>query len=112
MATGITSLTPRGPITPVRAGKWPDSSDAFKCTYYTCAVAQLNLYVSDDLAERLKQEARKARLPLSRYVLTLLSTTPDGGWPEGYFETVCGFLREDFAEPEDRLPKPVEVREG
>ena len=32
-------------------------------------VAQLNLYVSDDLADRLKREARKAHLPLSRYVL-------------------------------------------
>jgi len=75
-------------------------------------VAQLNLYVSDDLAERLKLEARKAHLPLSRYVLSLLSSTPEGGWPASYFESVCGFLREDFPEPEDRIPETDEVREG
>jgi hypothetical protein len=75
-------------------------------------MAQLNLYVPDDLGERLRREARKAHLPLSRYVLSLLSTTVEAGWPAGYFETACGFLREDFPEPEDQFPEVVEAREG
>jgi hypothetical protein len=75
-------------------------------------MAQLNLYVPDDLRERLKREARKAHLPLSRYVLSLLSSTSEAGWPTGYFETACGFLREDFPEPVDEFPEAVEVREG
>jgi hypothetical protein len=75
-------------------------------------VAQLNLYVPEDLAERLKREARKARLPLSRYALSLLSTSRESDWPTGYFETACGFLREDFPEPEDQVPEAVEVPEG
>lgn len=75
-------------------------------------MAQLNLYVSDELAERLKQEARKAHLPLSRYVISLLSTTSESGWPANYFETACGFLHEDFPEPQDQLPESVEADEG
>ena len=75
-------------------------------------MAQLNLYVPDDLASRLKRDAKRAGLPLSRYVLSLLSTHREPGWPAGYFEKVCGFLREDFPEPEDRLPEPVEMPES
>lgn len=74
-------------------------------------MARVNLYVSDDLAERLKREARDAHLPLSRYLLSRLSVTPEGKWPAGYFESACGFLREDFPEPEDHLPEAVETRE-
>lgn len=73
-------------------------------------MAQLNVYVPEDLAERLKREARRARLPLSRYVLNVLAVHTGTGesWPQGYFEERCGFLKEDFPEPEDRLPEPVE----
>ena len=74
-------------------------------------MAQLNLYLSDDLAERLKREAREARIPLSRYVVSLLSVTPETAWPARYFETACGFLREDFPEPEDEVPEAVEFPE-
>ncbi len=73
-------------------------------------MAQLNLYVPEDLAARLKREARRVRQPLSRYVLALLLTRTETGqaWPPGYFETTCGFLKEDLPEPEDRFPEPVE----
>ena len=74
-------------------------------------MAQLNLYVPEDLAEELKRAARKARLPLSRYVLSLLSRQSDSGWPKDYFETACGFLHDDFPEPEDYFPEPVEVQD-
>ena len=70
------------------------------------------MYVPDDLAERLKREAHEAHLPLSRYVVSRLSDAHAAGWPAGYFETVCGFLREEFPEPEDRLPEAVEMGEG
>lgn len=75
-------------------------------------MAQLNLYVPDDVAAQLKQEARKAHLPLSRYLLSRLSTSADTGWPDGYFETACGFLHEEFPEPADRLPEAIELRES
>jgi hypothetical protein len=74
-------------------------------------MAQLNLYVPEDLASRLKREARRAGVPLSRYVVSLLSARKKSAWPPGYFEKTCGFLREDFPEPDDRAPEPVEASE-
>ncbi|HLK63197.1 MAG TPA: hypothetical protein VKU19_07140 [Bryobacteraceae bacterium] len=70
---------------------------------------QLNLYVSDDLASRLKRDARRAGLPLSRYVASLLAAPAEDVWPESYFEEVCGFLQEELPEPEDRLPETIEL---
>jgi hypothetical protein len=75
-------------------------------------VAQLNLYVPDDLATRLRREARKAGLPLSRYVLSILSHGAVTAWPAGYFTKTCGFLREDLREPEDLPPEPVGFSEA
>jgi hypothetical protein len=72
-------------------------------------VAQLNLYVPDDLAGRLKREAQRAGIPLSRYVLSLISAPAREGWPAGYFDKACGFLREEFPEPEDRLPEGIDT---
>jgi len=72
-------------------------------------VAQLNLYVPDDLADQLKRAARRAGLPLSRYIRSLLETGTEEKWPAGFFERTCGFLRGAFPEPEDRLPEPVET---
>jgi hypothetical protein len=75
-------------------------------------VAQLNIYVPDGLAERLKRDAQRAGIPLSRYVLSLISSPMAEGWPTGYFDKACGFLREDFPEPEDRLPESVDLAEN
>ncbi|HLH20838.1 MAG TPA: hypothetical protein VKX45_26670 [Bryobacteraceae bacterium] len=76
-------------------------------------MAQLNLYVPEDLAARLKREAQRAKVPLSRYVVSLLAAHTGAGpdWPKGYFENLCGFLSEDFPEPDDRMPEPVETIE-
>ena len=69
----------------------------------------LNLYLPDDIAAALKQEANSAKVPLSRYVLSLLAArAPGAGWPQGYIERVCGFLSEEMAEPADALPEPLE----
>jgi post-segregation antitoxin (ccd killing protein) len=46
-------------------------------------MAQLNLYVPDELASRLKAEARNANLPLSRYVVNQLTKDKADAWPEG-----------------------------
>ena len=72
-------------------------------------MAQLNLYVPPELAARLKRDARRAGLPISRYVVSLLSKPAESEWPAGFFSKTCGFLREDFPEPEDQLPEPIEV---
>ena len=76
-------------------------------------MAHLNLYLPDDVADILKHEANAARVPLSRYVSSLLAARGSGeeGWPPDYFERVCGFMTEDMAEPEDLPPEPVEELE-
>ena len=71
-------------------------------------MAQLNLYVPDELAAHLKRDARKAGLPLSRYVLSLIAPASDP-WPARYFKTSCGFLHEEFPEPADPPPDPIEL---
>lgn len=72
-------------------------------------MAQLNLYVPNGLASTLKAEAGAARIPLSRYVLSLLSDRKsDSEWPPNYFDRICGFLTEDIAEPADTLPEALE----
>ena len=72
-------------------------------------MAHLNLYLPDDIAAVLKQEANSAKVPLSRYVLSLLAARgPGKGWPQGYIERACGFLSEEMAEPEDAQPEPLD----
>lgn len=71
-------------------------------------MAQLNLYVPNDVAERLKRDASQAGLSLSSYVLRKLDPNPADAWPAGYFESVCGFLKEDISLPPDLPPDDIE----
>jgi hypothetical protein len=73
-------------------------------------MAQLNIYVPDDTAEALRQQARAAGIPLSRLVLSRMAV-PEANrdWPAGFFLQTCGFLTEDLIEPPDPLPGPVAV---
>ncbi len=70
-------------------------------------MAQLNIYVPDELAERLKQEARRSGLSLSGYVASRLDQTADDDWPAGYFEQICGFAGEDLSIPGDLPAEPL-----
>lgn len=70
-------------------------------------MAQLNLYVPDELAARLKAEALQAKLPLSRYVVGQLGRRKLDVWPEGYFENVCGAWVGDAPVIEDLPPEPL-----
>ena len=73
-------------------------------------MAHLNIYLPDDIAAVLKREAKSARVPLSRYVSSLIAghRGPRAEWPARYLKDVCGFLSEEMAEPLDALPEPVE----
>jgi hypothetical protein len=70
-------------------------------------VAQLNLYVPDELAARLKAEARQAKLPLSSYIVGQLTKQFADDWPEGYFENVLGFWKGEDIVIEDLPPEPL-----
>lgn len=78
-------------------------------------MAQLNLYVTESLASDLKQRADRRGVSLSGYVVRLLkseeATTPSDGWPQGFFEERCGFLKDEIVPPLDPAPEPVQFDE-
>jgi hypothetical protein len=68
-------------------------------------VAQLTIYVPDDVARRLKREARRAKKSVSAY-LTEIATRRRGApvWPPGFFE-LAGSLHGALERPEDPPPE-------
>lgn len=71
-------------------------------------MAQLNLYVPDDVARKLRGEARKAKKSLSAYVLERVvgGEATGGGWPREFL-ALAGTWEGPFPEPED--PPPEEM---
>lgn len=51
---------------------------------------QLHMYVSEEVAKRLKQEAEAHGTSLSKYLAEIVVRKASAGWPEGYFEDVIG----------------------
>ena len=51
---------------------------------------QLNLYVDDELMERIRRAADTAELSISRYVAQLVRREIENEWPENFFEEVLG----------------------
>lgn len=48
------------------------------CAKYTSYMAQLTLYIPDDVATRLRRDARRAHKSLSAFVVERLVDTKDG----------------------------------
>ena len=70
---------------------------------------QLHMYVSEDVAKRLKREADARGTSLSKYLAEIVEREGSIGWPEGYFEDVVGgWVGEPLARPEQA---PLEERE-
>lgn len=55
-------------------------------------MSQLHFYVPDEEENLLREQAREAGVPLSRYLAELVRRQAGraGEWPEGYFEQVFG----------------------
>lgn len=55
-------------------------------------MSQMHFYVPDDVEEQVRQKAKEANLPVSRYLAELVKreTAPNRGWPAGYFKNVFG----------------------
>ena len=51
---------------------------------------QLHFYVSDEIAERVRQRAEANHMSVSKYLATLVKKEAGSGWPDGYFERVVG----------------------
>ncbi|HWM27908.1 MAG TPA: hypothetical protein VNQ14_05590 [Woeseiaceae bacterium] len=55
-------------------------------------MSQLHFYIPDDEEKRLRERARQAKMPLSRYLAELVRQQAgrQEQWPENYFERVFG----------------------
>lgn len=72
-------------------------------------MAQVTIYLPDELEKKVRREAKRARKSLSAYLAELAAgrRAPKKGWPEG-FAALFGSWEGDFPQPEDALPGPVE----
>lgn len=70
---------------------------------------QLHMYVSDEVAERLKREAESRDKSLSKYLAEIVEREVSVGWPDGYFEHVVGgWVGDPLERPEQ---PPLQERE-
>jgi hypothetical protein len=61
---------------------------------------QLHLYVSEEVASRIRKRARARRMPVSRYLAELVLREVGDSWPAGYFdEVIGGWLGDDLERP-------------
>ena len=79
----------------------------YKYTCYICFVAQLNIYVPDEVAANLRRLADQQGVSLSKYATTLLTREQPSQWPSEFFAETCGFLTGDFPEIDDPPPQPI-----
>jgi hypothetical protein len=69
---------------------------------------QVTIYLPDDVAARLRREAKKAGRSLSAYIANLATRKPErNGWPTG-FSKLYGSWRGNFPEIEDSPPEERE----
>jgi hypothetical protein len=68
-------------------------------------MAQVTIYLPDELAERLRREAKKAGTSLSGYIASIANRKPGrtGRWPVG-FEKLYGSWEGEFPEIEELPP--------
>jgi hypothetical protein len=59
---------------------------------------QLHLYVPEDVAIKVREKAKARNLTVSRYLAEVIRREVGEGWPEGYFERVCGTWEGEFPE--------------
>lgn len=53
-------------------------------------MAQLHLYVSDEVAERIRKRAGMRGLSVSRFLASLVTRDVGSDWPDLFFEKVVG----------------------
>ena len=71
---------------------------------------QLHLYVPEDIALKVQQQAKERNLSVSRYLADVIKREVGEGWPDGYFERVCGQWEGDV--PEIAREEPEELAEA
>jgi hypothetical protein len=51
---------------------------------------QLYFYVPDEVADKIRQEAKAADISISRYLAELVKRQVASEWPKGFFDDVVG----------------------
>lgn len=51
---------------------------------------QFHFYVTEQIAERIREKATASGLTLSKYISELICKEFENDWPQGYFERVLG----------------------
>jgi hypothetical protein len=68
-------------------------------------VAQITIYVPDDVARKLRREAKKAKKSLSAYLTELaVGRSPPRSWPTWFFD-LQGSCQGTLTVPEDPAPE-------
>ena len=63
---------------------------------------QVSLYIDQALYMEIKSIAEKKNTSMSRVVNDMIKESVDNRWPEGFFETYFGALKDDpLEEPEE-----------
>ena len=71
---------------------------------------QLHLYVPEDIALKVQKKAKARNLTVSRYLAEVIKRDIGEGWPEGYFDRVCGRWDGEF--PDIPREEPEELTEA
>jgi hypothetical protein len=82
--------------------------DVGKYTSILAYVAQITLYVPDDIARKLRADARRAKKSLSAYVSELAAGKREPGFPK-WFLALEGSARGTLVVPDDPPPDELEA---
>jgi hypothetical protein len=69
---------------------------------------QLHLYVPEDVAAKVREKAKARKLTVSRFLAEVIKREVGEGWPDGYFERVCGKWKGEFPELTRDEPEPLD----
>lgn len=61
---------------------------------------QLHFYVPESIATQIKDKAKHAHLPVSKYVALLVKKAVRNEWPTGYFDVFGSFKDDPLQRPE------------
>jgi hypothetical protein len=67
-------------------------------------VPQLHLYLPEKDAKAIRAKAKARGVPVSRYLAEIVTRELHRGWPEGFFDRVCGGWKGAGIERPSELP--------
>ena len=74
-------------------------------------MATLTIYLDEETLSAVNKAAKTEAKSVSGWAKEHLrkAARTDGGWPEGFFETIKSWGGTDIEEPEDTYPSPEDI---